>query len=461
MKLLLIYPSFFPGGTGAEFPSPPLAIYSLAGMAKSVGVDVTVVDPSRYGLRVRQRDTVEELVQGCDTVGISSNSLTWHEALRLIENIKAIDDGIRIIVGGVHATYFDCHILECSRADYVVRGEAEHAFPRLLRALEQGQAPRDIPGISYRAGDGGIVRNPGAQPVGLGNGVPPLYEAIPDGVYKLFPLETSRGCPNACFFCSVPYRRRWRPKAPTQVLEELEWINRSYIHKTTTNAIVLVDDCFTASQAHVKAICQGIRERGFRNSFVLEARIMDLLKGSVLDDLAGLDLRTIQVGVECGYDEGLQKVRKGDLTVSKVIECAKRLREKGVVDKVMFSFILGLPWEGEAECFRTLEFAEELVSRYGGYVNFSWWLLFPSDGWEERHAYGIDLDSEIFDIQDWVTLEDLFQRMHPRLRQDSVRNIKRKVEDLRQLVLGSFFSTRTFRPALGSIAFQGGAWNTV
>jgi radical SAM superfamily enzyme YgiQ (UPF0313 family) len=409
-----------------------LSIYALGGIARDAGIEVEVMDPSRYGLRIRQRRVVEELIRGYDAVGISATSLTWHEAFRLIENIKSINESINVIVGGVHATYFDEHILRNTKADYVVRGEAERTFPMLLKAMEQGREPKDIPGVSYRSVGNDIVRNPLEVAPRLENGSRPLYEAIPDRTYKMFPLETSRGCPNSCFFCSIPHRKRWRPRDPAKVMAELETINRSFMMKTLGNIVLVVDDCFTASERHVQEICSGIKERGYPNSFVLEARITDLLKEPIISSLAGLNLTTIQVGVECGYDEGLTKVNKSGLTISKVLKGAKLLKDYGIVDKVMFSLILGLPWEGEEECLRTLDFAAALVSQYGGYVNFSWWILFPSNGWDQRQQYGIDVDEDLFDIQDWVTLEELFYATHPRISAEFVQVVKQRIGALRE-----------------------------
>ncbi len=435
MKLVLTYPSYFPTVAGPQFPSPPLAIYVLGAIAKEAGFKVEVVDPSRYGLRIRQRQIVEELIRDVDVVGISATSLNWHEAFRLIGNIKELNQDIKVIVGGVHATHCDQHILENTQADYVVRGEAEHTFSMLLQALAEGREPSGIPGVSFKSDKDGMVRNPpGNKPIGNGvnNDIEPLYGLMPENLYSVFPLETSRGCPNSCAFCSIPYRRQWKGRDPAKVLDRLENINNFYIHKMKGNCILFVDDCFTASTKHVRQICDGINERGFTNSFVIEARITDLLNPAVFASVASLNLAQIQVGIECGYDEGLRMVDKTGLTISKVKECARRLRENDIISKVMLSFILGLPWEGEDQCLQTVDFAAELVSNFGGFVNFSWWLLLPSRLWESRYSYGIDIDEHFFDIPEWNTDDTFFFKTHPGISQETIQRVRERVYDYRR-----------------------------
>jgi len=432
MRLSLVYPSYFWSGQGAQSPSPPLGVYALAAVTREAGFEVDVVDPSRYGLRIRQREVVEEMIRDVDVVGISSTTLNWHEAHRLIGNIKDANQDVIIVVGGVHATHFDRYILESTRADYVVRGEAERCLPQLLETLRSRRRPDGIPGVSYRSNGEEIVQNPPdnrAAVEEVKNRTVPLYELIPEGSYNLIPLETSRGCPNSCIFCSIPYRRQWRGRDPKVVLEEIDRINRSYIQRFTSNSLLFVDDCFTASGNHVREISDGIERRGFDNPLVIEARITDLLKPDVLPSVARLNLTQIQVGIECGYDSGLKKVGKTGLTTAKVEECARRLRECDIIDKVMFSFILGLPWEGEEECLRTIDFAKDLVSAFGGFANCSWWILLPSRGWETRHSYGIDIDESFFDVPDWYSDNDLFFKVHPRLNLECVQKIKQRVRD--------------------------------
>jgi radical SAM superfamily enzyme YgiQ (UPF0313 family) len=435
MKVLLIYPSYFPPGAGAQFPSPPLAIYVLGGIAQAAGFEVEIVDPSRYGLRIRQKKIVEELIHDVDIVGVSATSLNWHEALRFIRNVKDANGKAKIIVGGVHATHFDRHLLKIKEIDYVVRGEAEQIFPQLLEAIAAGNTVENIAGLSFRSARNEIVRNPQAEKPILAKGAnsfEPLYEFIPEGLYNLFPVETSRGCPNSCFFCSIPYRHQWKGKEPTTVLEKIAKINNSYINRIKGNYILLVDDCFTANSNHVTKICDGIKERGFDNRFVIEARMTDLLKPAILSAVASLKLAQVQVGIECGYDEGLDKVGKTGLTIARVRECARLLKEQGIIDKFMLSFILGLPWETERECFRTIDFAAELVADFGGFANFSWWILLPSRGWEERHAYGIDIKEEFFDIPDWYADDALFAKTHPNITQEGVQEVRQRVQDYRK-----------------------------
>jgi radical SAM superfamily enzyme YgiQ (UPF0313 family) len=96
-------------------------------------------------------------------------------------------------------------------------------------------------------------------------------------------------------------------------------------------------------------------------------------------------------GIECGYDEGLKRVRK-NLTVDEVRRCARLLNEYGVHQGAVFSYIVGFPWETEHERMQTLRLADEVYQLCGIKSTCFYWLPTPSAMTEE---YQVHLDYSV------------------------------------------------------------------
>jgi len=161
--LLLSMPDSFEHMATVAIRMPNGALTSLAGNVDphhSVAVADLVLVQSQV------RAVVERLVRERepDVVGLSVMTFQRHTAQRLIELIRALRPGVRIVVGGYDPSLApEAYTRPGPGApDFIVRGEGELTFRDLLRALERGAAVDDIPGLSFRAGDR-FVDNPARQ----------------------------------------------------------------------------------------------------------------------------------------------------------------------------------------------------------------------------------------------------------------------------------------------------------
>ena len=87
-------------------------------------------------------------------------------------------------------------------ADYILCGEGEYSFYRLLEVLrESGEGNRlaTVPGLVYRDG-GKIYVNPQMEPMNF-NSIPFLYSMVECETDKVIYYESSRGCPFRCSYC--------------------------------------------------------------------------------------------------------------------------------------------------------------------------------------------------------------------------------------------------------------------
>lgn len=106
-----------------------------------------------------------------------------------------------IVLGGPEVSFTAGEILrELSEVDYVIAGEGEKPFSRLVDVLRLGQEMEGIPGLCYRVSEGETHQNPAEFP----SGDPP--SPYTDGYFdalqgRIAYLESSRGCPFSCSFC--------------------------------------------------------------------------------------------------------------------------------------------------------------------------------------------------------------------------------------------------------------------
>lgn len=172
-----------------------------------------------------------------------------------IKYAKSVNPRIKIIVGGSDATPRPEHYLK-NGADIVVLGEGEYILPRLVQAVTKNRPLEGITGIAY--GQNGSVRhnsrNPATDRVNvddiplpaldlverhLENYVEAFEGPLPENVKTpIGILETSRGCMEACSFCTTPHLRKDYRFMSTGRIKE--WLG--HFKKFGIETLVLMED---------------------------------------------------------------------------------------------------------------------------------------------------------------------------------------------------------------------------
>ncbi len=196
-KIVLIEPSASGFHIYSRYLLPRLGLPIFGAMLKKRGYDVTIF----------HQDTTPldwETILTADLIGISSITSTVNEAYKIISKIKINNPSIPIIIGGPHVTFFPEEAIEHG-SDFVVRGEGDYTFPQLLNWLEEDNTDiRAIDGISYKIGnkifhnkEGDIFNDLDSLPF------PDFTLIRKHERLANIALQTSRGCPFDCKFCSV------------------------------------------------------------------------------------------------------------------------------------------------------------------------------------------------------------------------------------------------------------------
>ena len=357
MKIVLSTP---PGRTTERWP--PLGLLYIASMMRVQRPDDEVRVVDAFCENLRAEDLVHRIErERPDIFGMNCSTHTFLSAIRALENAHRVLPETTIVMGGFHATFTAEQILhDYPFVDYIIKGEAEHAFPMLVECIEGGRTPADVDGISFMK-DGGYVSRPPATEKDLDALPFPARDLVEGLTYgyshrgvrlafgKFTTVCSSRGCPFRCTYCSCAAfsHRRWRPRSAANVVEELD-----LLYDQGYETAVFVDDNFTLKKSRVEEICEQIRERKIRMRFYCEGRV-DNAPYPLLRTMKKAGFDVIYFGVESASKHVLDYYKKGITSAQSrtAIADAKRARML-----VVTSYIFGAPVETQADILRTIDF---------------------------------------------------------------------------------------------------------
>src|ERR1700730_12127134 len=245
---------------------PPVAIRmpngALTSLAGNVDPHHRVAVADLILVHRQVRETVTRLVHDLnpEVVGLSIMTFQRCTAGRIIDLVRGLRPGVKIVVGGYDPSLAP-EAYENMGVDYLVRSEGEVTFRELLRAIEHGSGVDAICGLSWRNGDR-WVHNPARPPHRLEDKEirPPKRDARVLKGYtmigrKVDVLEPARGCTFDCSFCSIIEMRgrNFHIYSFDRVLAD---IRDAYDHGART--IFLVDDNITLNVRRFEALCEAI-----------------------------------------------------------------------------------------------------------------------------------------------------------------------------------------------------------
>src|SRR6202158_5475850 len=261
--LLLSMPDSFEHMPPHAIRMPNGALTSLAG---NVDPQHRVAVADLILVHRQVRETVTRLVRDHDPeiVGLSVMTFQRRTAGRIIELVRALRPGVKIVVVGYDPSLAP-EAYEEMGVDYLVRSEGEVTFRELLRAVEQGSGFDRICGLSYRNGES-WAHNPHRPPHRPEDSEirQPNRDARVLKGYTLMGrqvdvIETSRGCTYDCSFCSIIEMRgrNFHTYSFDRVLDD---IRDARDHGART--IFLVDDNITLNVRRFEQLCHAIIDAG-------------------------------------------------------------------------------------------------------------------------------------------------------------------------------------------------------
>ncbi len=350
--------------TGYDFYDsafPPLALEYIAAYVEDL-VEVIILDSKAANLSLNQvKEKIEEFKP--DLVGLTVPvTSAINNVLKYAKISKQY--GCTTVIGGWHPTLAVEQTLSSPWIDILVRGEGEFTF----RELIENGSPENIDGLSYKK-NGIIIHNQDRPFIkNLDELRFPARHLVKDYKYKIFnmncdAIETSRGCPQKCRFCSTPvvYKRSWRSRSVENIIKELEIVSKN---KKITD-VFFVDDNILVNMKRMGKLCieiiRGKRDGRIKKNlhFFFQGRLDSMARYPKITRLMGTaGFWLVLVGVEATDDKTLQIIEKG-CKLENIKRGIQVLHESGIV--VMGNVIIGANLEATVDdVFITIKRTREL-----------------------------------------------------------------------------------------------------
>lgn len=354
-------PSFVTGHRGHN---PPLGLlYVAAYLQKHTDHDIQVLDCQVEELNYDQ--LADRLRQAKpDVVGITTLTMALLDVLHSITTVKDILPESIVVLGGPHVHLYPEETIQLEGVDYLVQGEGEHTFQRLLENIGDDETLKNIPGLVFKS-EHMIVNTGLSQPIANIDELPfPARKLVPYRKYTsilakeaiVTTIFTSRGCPYGCTFCDQHHLgKKFRARSAKNVLNELEECVNMGIH-----SFLFYDDTFTIDRQRVIDICNGIIDRGFKIDWNIRTRV-DTVDDQMLSYLKKAGCTGINYGVESGSDKILKELNKG-ITMEKVANTFRLTRKNGI--PILAYFMIGNPGETINDIKTTFSVMQKLKPDY-------------------------------------------------------------------------------------------------
>jgi radical SAM superfamily enzyme YgiQ (UPF0313 family) len=347
-------------GLGPFFRTEPLGLEYIAAALEARGHATTIVD-LRFGGSVeralmRYRPAM---------VGVAClHSLEIDDSLEVARRVRRASPDVFLILGGHSASAFP-EPLRCPEVNAVAVADGERLVPEVAEALERGRPLTDVPGLLVNTGDG-FVATPDAEPVSLDDVPLPARHAVATGFHNYACLqyrptwlvETARGCPFRCSFCSVwpLYQRSYRLRSIDAVCRDFASVGPH---------VFVADDLFWHQRLRSEELAKELIRRGIRKEWVLVQTRTDFVANQpeLLEAWRPFSKRIdIFFGLEAATDSNLKGLSK-DTTLSSTVEAIQVARhyDYGVTG----NFVVDPEWD-ESDFQRLWDFvAEHRLGRAG------------------------------------------------------------------------------------------------
>jgi radical SAM superfamily enzyme YgiQ (UPF0313 family) len=254
-----------------------------------------------------------------DLVGITAFTAQAPRAYELTAKFRA--RGVPVVMGGIHASM--CPEEAREQADAVVTGEAESAWGQVLGDVKRGALKPVYKGTFVEMDE-----------------IPPARHDLLSSGYRFGSIQTTRGCPLNCTFCSVTAfnGRRYRHRPIDHVVREMKQIGEKYV-------LVVDDNLFGTRKDHMarsKELFRAMIDAKLGKRWICQAT------ANMADDEEMLELAAksgcfgVFIGFETATKEGLTEIHKKinchrgrDLRA-----CVQRIQRHGIA--VLGAFVMGL-----------------------------------------------------------------------------------------------------------------------
>jgi radical SAM superfamily enzyme YgiQ (UPF0313 family) len=314
-------------GLGPFFRVEPLGLEYIGAALRALGHEPTIAD-------LRFRPGVNTWIRRIRPRIVAISCLHSLEYDRVRETARAVRRATPealVVVGGHAAAAFPTP-LESDEIDAICLDDGEEVMPSLVEAIQRGEALDSVPALRLRRRDGWLSTQPLTEQTSLDRVPVPARDLVArhrDGYHCLlfkpvWLVETARGCPYRCTFCSVwqLYGRSFRERSVAAMVEDFA---------SAGDAIFVADDLFWNHPARSRELAEALSRRGVRKRWLLVQTRTDIIcrQSELLEVWRPLAKDfDIFFGFEAATDAGLAQVAK-DMGVSASVEAVRIARSMG------------------------------------------------------------------------------------------------------------------------------------
>ena len=380
---------------------PPLGLGYIASHARRHGHHVDLFDFSldlAPGLEFLEK---VGLFDRYDAYGFSTYSDTFSHTIECVRLVRQRCPAALIVLGGYHASLLHAEVIDdFAEVDIVVRNSGEEPFLELLHALSNNnlrKALANIAGVTWRNDDRRAVVNPLrtgtlnqdhlAFPVQEQRYRSGKYRTHVDAkrgsIKRTLNMVSSRGCPKRCTFCSIVLLNPlWRARSVESLIAEVSY---NYTFRTFEH-IAFQDANFFVNPKRSLSFAHALQDFNPDITWSGTATPDHVVRhAEVLDELGRLNCSYLELGIESGSDETLERFGKG--TTVDVNERALALLERAGIS-VGLDFIMFEPEANLSDVRANLEFLlrNELFGEWPSEFLFQEMQLYPGTVGRERCA---------------------------------------------------------------------------
>ncbi len=357
MKILLINPDFTKNSGRDLYSGDILTALVTCKPHKKVYTGLPLALPTLAAITPKEHNVkiIDEAIETidfneeCDLVGLTAMTFKSARAYQIAKEFR--QRGKTVILGGIHASMLPEDALK--HVDCVVRGEAEETWPQVLEDFANGKLK-----TIYQAEKAPDVT---MSPI-------PRYDLVKLENYYLIYLQTSRGCPYNCEFCTVTQMngRKMRLKTPKQVISEIDHIlnilpyppltvndRMDGTKKKLVTSFFFTDDNFAINRKHAIAVCEEIiryqEERNLVFTWFTQVNYQVGLDNELLDLFQRAGCESLFIGFESLDPKALKALNKTMNSPDMYSKVFENVRNYGM--ECVFSTILG----GDYDTPRTVD----------------------------------------------------------------------------------------------------------
>jgi radical SAM superfamily enzyme YgiQ (UPF0313 family) len=356
MKILLIHPKRrdkhnYVGRFKAYIP--PLTLPVIAGLTPK-DVDIELCDES-----------VEEVDfnTDADLIGITGITSQINRGYEIADIFR--EKGKKVIMGGIHVSAMPHEAKD--HADSILIGEAEDLWEGIIEDFQKGCLEKEYKAETYTDFKKLVI---------------PRYDLLKLNRYRSssgtniprLPLQSTRGCPFNCKFCSVT--KFWGPKIRTKPLENIEK-ELLQIKSLGTNRIFFTDDNFIANISYTKKLLDLLKKHDF--SWICQVSTNIYQYEDLIAEMSKAGCSSVYMGIETFSEENLENINKKFNKMADYKKLFKLFNKYNI--RVTASMMIGL----DGDTRETLEdMVQQLIRLRVSYAVFYTLMLLPGTQLREQ-----------------------------------------------------------------------------